>query len=58
LAAVSVREVLYRLFNNPKEVATHTGLTLSPFASGDRHREYGISKAGDSLLRKSMVEFA
>jgi transposase len=29
-----------------------------PFASGDRHREQGISKAGNPLLRKSMVELA
>jgi transposase len=29
-----------------------------PFASGDRHREQGISKAGNPLLRKAMIELA
>ncbi|HEY0419218.1 MAG TPA: IS110 family transposase [Acetobacteraceae bacterium] len=58
LATVLVREALYRPFANRKEVAAYAGLTPSPFASGDRHREQGISKAGNPLLRKSMVELA
>jgi transposase len=44
LATVLVREALYRPFANRKEVAAYAGLTPSPFASGDRHREQGISK--------------
>ena len=39
-------------------VAAYAGLTPSPYASGDRHREQGISKAGNPLLRKSMIELA
>ena len=58
LATVLVREALYRPFANRKEVAAYAGLTPSPFASGDRHREQGISKAGNPLLRKSMIELA
>jgi transposase len=58
LATVLVREALYRPFANRKEVAAYAGLTPSPFASGDRHREQGISKAGNPPLRKAMVELA
>jgi transposase len=58
LATVLVREALYRSFANRKEVAAYAGLTPSPFASGDRYREQGISKAGNPLLRKSMIELA
>ncbi|WP_253187713.1 transposase, partial [Roseomonas sp. TAS13] len=43
LATVLVREALYRPFANRKEVASYAGLTPSPFASGDRHRDQGIS---------------
>ena len=58
LATVLVREALYRPFANRGEVAAYAGLTPSPFASGDRHREQGISKAGNPLLRRSMIELA
>lgn len=58
LATVLTREALYRSFANRKEVAAYAGLTPSPFASGDRHREQGISKAGNPLLRKAMIELA
>ena len=58
LATVLVREGLYRSFTNRKEVAAYAGLTPMPFASGERHREQGISKAGNPLLRKAMVELA
>lgn len=58
LATVLVREALYRPFANRREVAAYAGLTPSPYASGDKHRDQGISKAGNPLLRKSMVELA
>jgi transposase len=58
LATVLVREGLYRSFTNRKEVAAYAGLTPMPFASGERHREQGISKAGNPLLRKAMLELA
>jgi transposase len=58
LATVLVREGLHRSFANRREVAAYAGLTPSPHASGDRSREQGISKAGNPLLRKAMVELA
>jgi transposase len=58
LATVLVREALYRPFAIRKEVAAYAGLTSNPSASGDRHRDQGISEAGNLLLRKSMVELA
>ena len=58
LASVLVREALYRSFANRREVAAYAGLTPSPHASGDRHRDQGISKAGNPLLRKAMLELA
>jgi transposase len=58
LATVLVREALFRSFADRKEVAAYAGLTPSPFAGGERHRERGISKAGNPLLRKSMIELA
>jgi transposase len=58
LATVLVREALYRPFANRKQVAAYAGLTPNPYASGDRQRDQGISKAGNPLLRKSMVELA
>jgi transposase len=58
LATVLVREALYRPFATRKQVAAYAGLTPSPYASGDRQRDRGISKAGNPLLRKSMIELA
>jgi transposase len=58
LATVLVREALYRSFANRREVAAYAGLTPSPYASGERQRDQGISKAGNPLLRKSMIELA
>lgn len=58
LATVLVREALYRPFANRREVAAYAGLTPSPYASGDKHLDQDISKAGNPLLRKSMVELA
>jgi transposase len=58
LATVLVREALYRPFANRREVAAYAGLAPSPHDSGERHRDQGISKAGNPLLRKSMIELA
>ena len=44
LATVLVREALHRSFTNRREVAAYAGLTPSPYASGERHRDQGISK--------------
>lgn len=58
IATILVREALYRPFATRKEVAAYAGLTPSPFDSGQRQREQGISKAGNPLLRKTMIELA
>jgi transposase len=58
IATVLAREVFYREFANRRQVAAYAGLTPSPFASGDRSRDQGISKAGNALVRTTMVEFA
>jgi transposase len=58
LATVLVRGALYRPFANRREVAAYAGLAPSPYDSGDRHRDQGISRAGNPLLRKAMVELA
>ena len=58
LASVLVREALFRSFANRKQVAAYAGLTPLPFDSGERHREQGLSKAGNPLLRKAMLELA
>jgi transposase len=39
-------------------VAAYAGLAPMPFTSGERHGEQGISKAGNPLLRKAMIELA
>ena len=57
-ATVLTREVFYRKFANRRQVAGYAGLTPSPFASGDRSRDQGISKAGNALVRTTMVELA
>jgi transposase len=58
IATVLAREVFYREFANRRQVAAYAGLTPSPFASGDRSRDQGISEAGNALVRTTMVEFA
>jgi len=57
-ATVLTREVFYRKFANRRQIAGYAGLTPSPFASGDRSRDQGISKAGNALVRTTMVELA
>jgi transposase len=51
-------EVLYRSFENRRQVAAHAGLTPTPFKSGDIDQEQGISKSGNGRLRTAMVELA
>jgi transposase len=57
-ATILVREALFRPFVTRKEVAAYAGLTPCPFDSGQRQRDQGISKAGNPLLRKTMIELA
>jgi transposase len=57
-ATVLVGEVFYRTFNNRKQIGSYVGLTPSPFQSGSTSRDQGISKAGNTKARTSMIELA
>jgi transposase len=41
----------WRSFHNRREVAGLAGLTGTPYASGERQRDQGISKAGNRRVR-------
>jgi transposase len=45
-------------FNNRHQVASYVGLTPSPFQSGPKCRDQGISKAGNPKARSTMIELA
>ena len=57
-ATVLVGEVFYRTFNNRKQIGSYVGLTPSPFQSGLTSRDQGISKAGNTKARTTMIELA
>jgi transposase len=57
-ATVLVGEVFYRTFNNRKQIGSYVGLTPSPFQSGSTSRDQGISKAGNTKARTTMIELA
>jgi transposase len=57
-SAVLSREVYYRHFANRRQVANYIGLAPSPYDSGDSRRSQGISKAGNSLARYTMIQAA
>jgi transposase len=48
----------WRTFQNRRQVGGLVGLTGVPFQSGETHREQGISKAGRTRLRASLIELA
>jgi len=57
-ATVLAREAFYRRFDNRRQLASFAGLTPTPYASGARQREQGISKAGNVWIRNLWVELA
>ena len=57
-ATVLVGEVFYRGFDNRRQLGSYVGFAPSPFQSGERAREQGISKAGNPKARRTMVELA
>lgn len=57
-ATVLAREAFYRQFDNRRQLASFAGLTPTPYASGGRQREQGISKAGNVWVRNLCVELA
>ncbi|MFQ5766172.1 MAG: IS110 family transposase [Rhodospirillales bacterium] len=58
VATVLTGEVLYRTFDNRRQVASYVGLDASPFASGAISRDQGIAKAGNAKARATMIELA
>ena len=57
-ATILARELYYRQFANRRQLASYTGLTPSPYDSGESRRSQGISKAGNSLVRHVMIQSA
>lgn len=48
----------WRKFDNGKQVGSLAGLTPTPYSSGTRAREQGISKAGNGEIRRLAVQQA
>ncbi|MUZ75376.1 IS110 family transposase [Agrobacterium vitis] len=57
-AAHLVAEVFHRTFKNRKHLASYLGLSPSAYASGEVHRDQGISKAGNKQARVMLIELA
>jgi transposase len=57
-AAILWSEGLYRHFDNRRQIAAYAGLAPTPWQSGSVAHEQGVSKAGNSRLRSTMVELA
>lgn len=53
-----VREVLYRSFDNRKQLASYVGLTPMPYQSGGMDRDRRISRGGNSRARTTLVQLA
>ena len=53
-----VREVFARSFRDRKALAGFCGLTGTPFNSGGREREQGISKRGNPRIRRLLIQLA
>ncbi|MDX8507249.1 IS110 family transposase [Mesorhizobium captivum] len=57
-AAILYAEGLFRHFDNRRQVAAYAGLAPTPWQSGSVQHEQGVSKAGNSRLRTTMIELA
>jgi transposase len=57
-AHVLAEEVFHRDFANRRQVAAYLGLDPSPWQSGQRDHEQGISKAGNRRGRRVAIELA
>ena len=53
-----VNEAFYRDFDNRRQVGSYFGLAGTPYDSGERSREQGISKAGNRRARELAIEVA
>jgi transposase len=50
--------VFHRDFRNRRELAAWAGLAPVPWASGSVQREQGISKAGNAMVRRHLIQMA
>jgi transposase len=57
-AAILWSEGLFRHFDNRRQVASYAGLAPTPWQSGSVDREQGVSKAGNSRLRTTLIQLA
>ena len=57
-ATALAREVFARTFRDRRAIAGFTGLTGTPFNSGGREREQGISKRGNARIRRLLIQLA
>jgi len=53
-----VNEVFYRSFDNRRQVGSYFGLAGTPYNSGSRERDQGISKCGNRRARELAIELA
>jgi len=57
-ADMLVREVLSRNLRDRRAVARYAGLTGSPDESGSKRREKGLSRAGNTRVRRGLIQLA
>lgn len=57
-ATILYAEGLFRHFDNRRQLAAYAGLAPTPWQSGSIRHEQGVSKAGNSRLRTTMVELS
>lgn len=57
-AAILWSEGLFRRFDNRRQIASYAGLAPTPWQSGSVDREQGVSKAGNSRLRTTLIQLA
>ena len=57
-AWVMGHELLWREFQNQRQIGSYVGLTPSPYQSGNSARDQGISKAGNPRVRRLLIELA
>ncbi len=57
-ADMLVQEVFSREIRDRRALARYAGLTGAPDESGQRRRERGLAKAGNSRVRRGMIELA
>ncbi len=57
-SAVLVREVLYRSFDNRRQLASYVGIAPMPYQSGGMDRDRGISRAGNPRARTTLIQLA